>query len=440
MPTPSNIDDLKDLIVEKLFDNSSGLIEEHTVRETLIALSMFFDTKLGLVSPTMTEDQTRLMENLLNLKTSNFIGTISPATSIPATGDIFGIAEAGTYPNAGGLVVPPDYIGFLSKVGSEWSLAKVKMPNNAAEKVFNPLDDEKPSTMKATSDWFAINKEKWQDVQRTSSLISIDYKNGENVKLNGLLNSDTITITNMANKSTLCLYVECVQKINSLNIDRVIWQNGEFGQMEIGKSYFIIISTFNGGTTKIGSLIGSWQSTVYKAFDSFSIDGNPAIDEKGNNYLKSNGDTFIKSNGYLQLQTKTTGYPSLYTELGTSNFTAVAKLDANAINVDLVVNVRQLTNGLTFYFIAIIPNKICVFGYVLNGSWVNNQSQSVSVPNIDLNNYELSIKRTDNVLEFYVDGTKVGQQIDGQVGGNLWQNYGVMIPSTTNKVKEIFCI
>lgn len=59
---------------------------------------------------------------------SIFYGSITPTSVIPGDGNIWGFAEAGTYPNAGGIVVPANTFAVLSRSGTVWSSVKVSMP------------------------------------------------------------------------------------------------------------------------------------------------------------------------------------------------------------------------------------------------------------------------------------------------------------------------
>lgn len=54
-------------------------------------------------------------------------GAITTSTTFPET-NAWGIAEAGTYPNAGGQVVGAGKIAFLSKVGTTWSKVELTIP------------------------------------------------------------------------------------------------------------------------------------------------------------------------------------------------------------------------------------------------------------------------------------------------------------------------
>ena len=115
----------------------------------------YIDTEKADRENTYTKSEVMDLVNEIKLLASSdakFIGSISPTTPINPDGNIWAFAEAGTYPNSGGLVVNPDTLTILSRAGGVWSKIEVELPSNAAENVFNPLDDVKPSTMKAASE------------------------------------------------------------------------------------------------------------------------------------------------------------------------------------------------------------------------------------------------------------------------------------------------
>lgn len=353
-----------------------------------------------------------------SMLTSSYGGIVEPGQTIPTVsgkGKWF-IAKAGLYTNYGGFTFLAPNFNILSYNGTSWEKTEIPLPE--------------PQN----------NSEKWQTINRNSSTININYNSGSNVKINGLTSGDTITFSNLPSMGSICLYVETTLSISSLNIAGVIWQNGAFPALESGKGYYILLTTYNGGTVKLGTVTGAWPLVVFKAQDTFETSGTPTTDEKNNNYLKSNGDAFLKSNGYLTLQTKVSSYPLIYVDLNTSNYTAIAKCDGSGTQGDLIANVRFLTNGFTFYFITVLQNKTCVFGYVLDGAYQGNYGSTVNVPNVDLNNYEMSIKRTGTLLEFFLDGVKLGESNDGNAGTNQYMNYGIMLPDTAVKVKEIYAL
>jgi len=69
-------------------------------------------------------------EMLTNLNSnSQFLGTITPSSTIPAQGNVWGFAGEGTYPNAGNITVATGKFAILSRVGTTWSKVEVALPN-----------------------------------------------------------------------------------------------------------------------------------------------------------------------------------------------------------------------------------------------------------------------------------------------------------------------
>lgn len=85
MPTvPSNIEELLDLVVQEIIDNTSGLIEEHTLRYVLSQIVKVLDTKISLISPELTTEQLAMWKKLADFKASDFIGAVTTSTAFPS--------------------------------------------------------------------------------------------------------------------------------------------------------------------------------------------------------------------------------------------------------------------------------------------------------------------------------------------------------------------
>lgn len=87
-------------------------------------------------------------------------GIIQPDTAVPVGGWAIGWYTPGTssvdpgtnYPNQDNLKAIDGKLCKFYFNNTTWQKVEVELPSNAAEKVFNPLDDEKASTMKAGAD------------------------------------------------------------------------------------------------------------------------------------------------------------------------------------------------------------------------------------------------------------------------------------------------
>lgn len=66
---------------------------------------------------------------------SQSLGTITPSSTIPTEGNVWGFAGEGTYPNAGNITVAAGKIAILSRIGTTWSKVDVELnvPNGKVE-------------------------------------------------------------------------------------------------------------------------------------------------------------------------------------------------------------------------------------------------------------------------------------------------------------------
>lgn len=65
---------------------------------------------------------------LLATSGAEFLGTITPASTIPSDGDLWAFAGEGTYSNAGGLIVGANNLAVLSRVNNIWSKLEIVIP------------------------------------------------------------------------------------------------------------------------------------------------------------------------------------------------------------------------------------------------------------------------------------------------------------------------
>lgn len=128
MPIPSNVDELLQLISQQIIDNNSGLIEEHTLRNVLNNIVNILDTKISLVSPSLTTEQLNIWKKLADFKSSDSLGVITTSTVFPAA-KCWGFAAPGTYQNAGNNVIDPNNIGVITYNGVDtFSKVQIAVP------------------------------------------------------------------------------------------------------------------------------------------------------------------------------------------------------------------------------------------------------------------------------------------------------------------------
>jgi hypothetical protein len=92
------------------------------------------DSEKANVSDTFNKTEvTDLINKVKLLATSGaeFLGTITPASAIPASVDLWAFAGGGTYANAGGIVVGANNLAVLSRVDNSWT--KIEITNATPE-------------------------------------------------------------------------------------------------------------------------------------------------------------------------------------------------------------------------------------------------------------------------------------------------------------------
>lgn len=125
MPVPSNPQDLINIIREKLFNNTSGLIEEPDLREVLENIVKVLDAKFSMFSPNLTEEQYAQWNLILDYMLRETKGVLSPTSPAPTEKGKYLLSSAGTYTNLGGLVATADKLNYAYFDGTTWSLIAV---------------------------------------------------------------------------------------------------------------------------------------------------------------------------------------------------------------------------------------------------------------------------------------------------------------------------
>ena len=128
MPVPTSPQDLIDLIREKLFNNTSGLIEEPDLREVLENIVKVLDAKFSMFSPNLTEEQFAQWNLILDYMANETKGVLSPTSPAPTEKGKYILSSAGTYANLGGLVAAADKLNYAYFDGTTWSKVEVETP------------------------------------------------------------------------------------------------------------------------------------------------------------------------------------------------------------------------------------------------------------------------------------------------------------------------
>lgn len=132
MPVPSNPQDLINIIREKLFNNTSGLIEEPDLREVLENIVKVLDAKFSMFSPNLTEEQFAKWNLILDYMANETKGVLSPTSPAPTEKGKYLLASSGTYTNLGGLVTTADKLNYAYFDGTTWSLVSAEFPEVSA--------------------------------------------------------------------------------------------------------------------------------------------------------------------------------------------------------------------------------------------------------------------------------------------------------------------
>ena len=135
MPVPTSPQDLIDLIREKLFNNTSGLIEEPDLREVLENIVKVLDAKFSMFSPNLTEEQFAKWNLILDYMANETKGVLSPTSPAPTEKGKYLLSSAGTYANLGGLVATADKLNYAYFDGTTWSLIAVNIESNLSNYV-----------------------------------------------------------------------------------------------------------------------------------------------------------------------------------------------------------------------------------------------------------------------------------------------------------------
>jgi hypothetical protein len=127
MSVPTSPQDLINLIREKLFNNTSGLIEEPDLREVLENIVKVLDAKFSMFSPNLTEEQFAKWNLILDYMAKETKGVLSPTSPAPTEKGKYLLSSAGTYANLGGLIATADKLNYAYFDGTTWSLVEVNL-------------------------------------------------------------------------------------------------------------------------------------------------------------------------------------------------------------------------------------------------------------------------------------------------------------------------
>ena len=113
MSVPSTPQDLINLIREKLFNNTSGKIDEPSIREVLECMVKVLDAKFSMFSPNLTEEQFAKWNLILDYMAKETKGVLSPTSPAPTEKGKYLLSSAGTYTNLGSLIAEDNKINYI---------------------------------------------------------------------------------------------------------------------------------------------------------------------------------------------------------------------------------------------------------------------------------------------------------------------------------------
>lgn len=113
---------------QELYNKYNPILGPNGTRSITGALVNEFITDLKSVF-TFQEEQIETVKTAVTGSTS--LGTITPSSTIPAEGNVWGFAGEGTYPNAGNITVETGKFAILSRVGTTWSKVEVALQKGA---------------------------------------------------------------------------------------------------------------------------------------------------------------------------------------------------------------------------------------------------------------------------------------------------------------------
>ena len=137
MPVPSTPQDFITLIREKLYDNTSGKIEEDTLRNVLENIINVLDAKFSFFSPDLTEEQYSKWNLMLDYMVRETKGVLTTSSIAPTEKGKYLLSGAGTYTNLGGLVATADKLNYAYFYGTAWS--KVEVDFKISQNFYNSV-------------------------------------------------------------------------------------------------------------------------------------------------------------------------------------------------------------------------------------------------------------------------------------------------------------
>lgn len=379
MPVPSNTQDLINIIREKLFNNTSGLIEEPDVREVLENIVKVLDAKFSMFSPNLTEEQFaqwNLILDYMAKETKGVLTTSSPAPTGNAAIGKYLLSGAGTYANLGGLVAAADKLNYAYFDGENWSLISSQAFIN-----YN-VDPEKivPTEAQYTNDTIAADLAKRVDLQ-TKTNVNLQKISSGTVD-NVLIFQDTSGqkykrvyeglpllrwwgTTDVAESSNATKLVSALNSVAELKIDFDIDLNGQTVILPANKRIH-----FEKGIIKNGTIQGNnTRFTGDIKFSGCSFTGTFDLREVKTEYFKETTDDLVFEKG-LQFAGLNTNKTLTVSRRNYTIANPINLRNCSLIGEDLNINANLVSISYSGNVAAITINAIST--YALEGFRIEN--------------------------------------------------------------------
>lgn len=284
---------------------------------------------------------------------------------------------------------------------------------------------------------FNLDKSKISIIDSNNNL-NIDIKQHNLFYVNKTTSVINILPTNVRLIDTFNIYLE-VTNVPTLSNTNIVWQNAEKPNFQSGYSYFVLLNTFNGGVSYIGSVIGVWETKNKILFlNKFEHENSLNYDIFGNVSIKSSGDEFEILDSQLSLKTKTNNFPIFAVDT-TQNATQEITVEVHSNHVNNILICSNVRDDLkTFIFCGFISaqagsNQRLYKGSIVNGDNGNNTSNLVTVLE-GVNTFRLK-KLTNGSVEIYLNSNLIGIQADANGVG--YNRVGVAFRNKGKGVKSI---
>lgn len=256
------------------------------------------------------------------------------------------------------------------------------------------------------------------------SSVPVDLKNGSNFILEVTLANHVLVMSDTKEfNQTVNIFLNVTAANPTVVFNKpVAWQNGVLPNIQTGYSYFILLNTFDGGSTYLGSIIGYWEASSDFVIDEFDrADISPIVNSANfKPYSRSAGDVWAIHNRRLVLTTMVGQMGSLFTSTGGTDYIMEISFPrSEAAKVMVIGNV--IAQGETFSFFGWESETVLRFGWYLNGARTQDVSHTVQVQAQNT----LRIDKRGEWLYCYANGVEIGRLID--VNGRTVKTAGVAI-------------